>query len=487
MAYRGGLPVFFNPEQCRNETEVESKFIVQYLLPHLGYEPGTWYQEVELGKIRLDFLVFAARHYQMDCRADIASGLVIEAKSPHYHLGPFVKKLEYYLTELWVPYGVLTNGKLFKIYSRIGEKIHCIFECRGSSIHAQIGMIRTIIGRDEIQMLQGMRCEKAYPSPPDLPKPDSQKVPVSPQPHRLSFLQKSSPIPLPQTTMRTIAVYHNKGGVGKTTTVVNLAAALSKQGKRVLVIDLDSQANTTFAVGLVQFDDEEDALSKTLSENNIQQVLSSEEMYPIKAVAQTAHSFCTPPIDVVPAHIDLMRAENELNSQENARFILSQKLHDVEHDYDIVLIDTPPSLNLFARYALIAADYLIIPSDLKPFANQGLKNVQTLVKDVNNFRRNINRTPIQLLGVLANKISTNARFVQSTLPKRMQAVTDRYGLKMMESIIYEREFLAKCAEQARIIDGREVPDPRSVVDFNPGCASAHEFQDLALEVLAKIA
>ncbi|MEA5420965.1 AAA family ATPase [Spirulina sp. CCNP1310] len=482
MAYRGGLPVFFNPEQCRNETEVESKFIVQYLLPHLGYEPGTWYQEVELGKIRLDFLVFAARHYQMDRRADIASGLVIEAKSPHHHLGPFVKKLEYYLTELWIPYGVLTNGKLFKIYSRINQKIHCIFECRGASVHAQIGMIRTIIGRDEIQSLQGMRSTKVSPSPPP-PLPISTSPPGDPP----CLIPELSTFSLPPKTMRTIAIYHNKGGVGKTTTVVNLAAALSKQGKRVLVIDLDSQANTTFAVGLVQFDDEEDALSKTLSENNIQQVLSSEEMYPIKAVAQTAHSFCTPPIDVVPAHIDLMRAENELNSQENARFILSQKLHDVEHDYDIVLIDTPPSLNLFARYALIAADYLIIPSDLKPFANQGLKNVQTLVKDVNNFRRNINRTPIQLLGVLANKISTNARFVQSTLPKRMQAVTDRYGLKMMESIIYEREFLAKCAEQVRIIDGREVPDPRSVVDFNPSCASAQEFQDLALEVLAKIA
>jgi cellulose biosynthesis protein BcsQ len=287
--------------------------------------------------------------------------------------------------------------------------------------------------------------------------------------------------------MRTIAIYHNKGGVGKTTTVVNLAAALSKQGQRVLVIDLDSQANTTFAVGLAKFDDEEDALSKTLSENNIQQVLSSEELYPIPAVAQTAFSFCTPPVDVVPAHIDLMRAENELNSQENARFILSQKLQDVQDKYDVVLIDTPPSLNLFARYALISADYLIIPSDLKPFANQGLRNVQNLVKDVNSFRKNINRAPIYLLGVLANKVSTNARFVNSTLPKRMQMVTERYGLKMMESIIFEREPLAKCAEQVRVIEGREVPDPRSVLDYDPNSKSAQEFNELALEVLGKLA
>lgn len=70
--------------------------------------------------------------------------------------------------------------------------------------------------------------------------------------------------------MKTIAVYHNKGGVGKTTTVVNLAAALGKQGKKVLIIDLDSQANTTFAAGLVKFDDE---VNDTLKEKNIVHLL----------------------------------------------------------------------------------------------------------------------------------------------------------------------------------------------------------------------
>jgi cellulose biosynthesis protein BcsQ len=482
MPYRGGLPVFFNPENCRNETEVESKFIVQYLLPSLGYAPEAWHQEVTLGKIRLDFLIFAAQSLPIQLNDQSPYSLLIEAKSPRHHLGPFVAKLTYYLTQLWIPYGVLTNGKEFQIYSRSGDRIHRIFECRGSSVQAQLGTIRSIIGRDEMQMMGKLRSPAPAKPPP--PKKRSPPHPLPPFTYSVSLNPHPSLIP---KTMRTIAIYHNKGGVGKTTTVVNLAAALSKQGQRVLVIDLDSQANTTFAVGLAKFDDEEDALSKTLSENNIQQVLSSEELYPIPAVAQTAFSFCTPPIDVVPAHIDLMRAENELNSQENARFILSQKLQDVQDNYDVVLIDTPPSLNLFARYALISSDYLIIPSDLKPFANQGLRNVQGLVKDVNSFRKNINRAPIYLLGVLANKVSTNARFVNSTLPKRMQMVTERYGLKMMESIIFEREPLAKCAEQVRVIDGREVPDPRSVLDYDPNSKSAQEFNTLALEVMGKLA
>lgn len=181
-----------------------------------------------------------------------------------------------------------------------------------------------------------------------------------------------------------------------------------------------------------------------------------------------------------------MKKENDLITQENSRFILTKKLLEVSQDYDIAIIDTPPSLNLFARYALIAADYLIIPSDLKPFSNQGLTNVKELIKEVNGFRRNTAREPIEVLGVLATKISTNYKFQQSTLPKRMQAVIERYGIDMMETIIFEREDLAKCSEVTQVVGEMEIPDPRSILDFKPGSESAQEFKNLALEVLRKI-
>ena len=282
--------------------------------------------------------------------------------------------------------------------------------------------------------------------------------------------------------MKVIAVYHNKGGVGKTTTVINLAAALSKRGKKVLVIDLDSQANTTFATGLVKFQDEAD---DTIKDKNISQLLSYEEAFPIKEVARST-DFCYPTVDVIPSHIDLMSKENDLNSLEYSRLVLIQKLQEVEADYDITLIDTPPSLNLYARIALISADYLIIPSDLKPFANQGLNNVKGLIKDVNGFRKMIGRAPLQILGVLATKISTNHRFGQSTLPKRMQVIMERYDFEVMESIIFEREDLAKCAESYVTINDVDIPNPRSVLDYNPGSDAAQEFTKLALEVLSKV-
>ena len=282
--------------------------------------------------------------------------------------------------------------------------------------------------------------------------------------------------------MKIVAVYHNKGGVGKTTTVVNLAAAIRKKGKRVLVIDLDSQANTTFATGLIKFEDEE---FDDIRDSNILQVLRSEEFYPIQEIVRKSQ-FSNPEIDVVPSHIDLMEAEMELNQLDYSRLILIDKLEEVKDQYDVVLIDTPPSLNLYARVALIAADYLIIPSDLKPFANQGLVNVREFIKKIDAFRKQIRRQPIEVLGILACKISTNTRFIQATFKTRMDVIKKRYGLDIMDTVIYDRDDLAKCAEKIQVVEDREIAEPLSILDFKPDSFAAQEFELLAIEVLRKI-
>lgn len=281
--------------------------------------------------------------------------------------------------------------------------------------------------------------------------------------------------------MKTIAIYHNKGGVGKTTTVVNLAAALAKRGLRVLVVDLDSQANTTFAMGLAAFEDEE---QDDLADRNVGHLLLQSDSYFVENVVRKSR-FCDPAIDVVPSHISLMGLEAPLNAKANGNYALMSKLARVQQRYDAVLIDTPPSLNLFARVALVAADHVIIPSDLKPFANQGLLNVQQLIKDVNDARGIAGKPPLDVLGVLPTKISTNAGFVKASLPRRRQVVTERYGVQVMSSTIFEREDAAKCTEQMQTLNGAEVPAPRSVLDYKHDSVSAEEFRRLADEVVAR--
>ncbi|MGL4497528.1 MAG: AAA family ATPase [Planktothrix sp.] len=486
----------FHPDLCRNESEVESKLIVSYLLPALGYNPDSWHQEVAFSSIRLDFLAFAIQAVPFVLDANSPLSVVMEAKSPKQNLDRHLRKFKRYLTKLQVKYGVLTNGKEMRIYERVGEDIQLVFQCLGQEVEAKIEEINALIGRESSNPKQTLDSPDTDSNPPQIrdesiPEPASETIPFSiPFPEELFPPTPSDPQPIVEqtsntkrkSTLKVISVYHNKGGVGKTTTVTNLAAALRKKGKRILVIDLDSQANTTFALGLVKFDDEE---SDDIKDCNILQVLQSEEYYSISEVARSS-AYNSPEVDVVPAHIDLMQYESELNQLDYSRLILVDKLNAVKNQYDIVLIDTPPALNLYARIALIASDYVLIPSDLKPFANQGLNNVKDFIKKVDGFRRQINKNPLEILGVLPCKISTNARFVQSTFEKRKQVIPSRYGFQVMESVIYDRDDLAKCAEKMQTVGNIQIADPMSVLDFKPDSMAAQEFEDLALEVLNRI-
>ncbi len=480
----------FNPELCRNESEVESKLIVQYLLPQLGYTPETWHQEIAVGSIRLDFLAFAAQVVPFVLDDNSPLSVVMEAKHPNQNLNRHTGRLKRYLTSLNVEYGLLTNGKELRIYQKVQDDIQLIFNCSGREISSKIDEIKTLIGRDSLKEkptkignIQIDSTENQIPisgkSPanPSIEVTNVQADSINSQPQSTELIKEKR-----QHTVKTIAIYHNKGGVGKTTTVVNLAAAIRKKGKKVLIVDLDSQANTTFAAGLAKFDDEE---LDEVKDCNVRHLLQSEEFYPINEVAKKSQ-YSNPEIDVLPSHITLMQYETELNQQDSSKIMLLQKLKAVECQYDVVIIDTPPSLNLYARIALITADYLIIPSDLKPFANQGLVNVKDFVKTINGYRKFLNKPPIEILGVLPCKISTNSRFGQYTLPKRLEVIPKRYDLKVMESVIYEREELAKCTERMQIVGNIEIPDPISVLDFKPDSLSAKEFELLAKEVLQEI-
>ncbi len=458
--------MFFYPELCRNKSEVESKFIVHYLLPKLGYSPDIWHQEVAVGIIRLEFIAFATPVIPFVLDGNLPMSVILEAKHPNQNLNNHVRRLRRYLVSLNIRYGLLTNGKQIKIFESVKEDIQLVFQCSGKEIEARIDEIRTLIGRDSLK-------EILPEEPSEVQKP--QTTTLTPQ-YNPSFETQS------QHPVKTIAVYHNKGGVGKTTTVVNLAAALRKKGKRVLVIDLDSQANTTYATGLIKFDREE---VDDIKNCNILQVLQSEEFSLIPEVVRQSQ-FNNPEIDVVPAHINLMQYENELGQIDYSNMSLIKKLKAVEHQYDVVLIDTPPSLNLYAKIALITSDYLIIPSDLKPFANQGLLNVNNLIKQVNIYRKFISKQPLQILGVVPCKIPTHGKFLQYTLPRHIEAIPKRYGLNVMDTVIYQREELSKCIEPSQVVGNMQIPDPRSVFDYKPDGDSAKEFELLAIEVMQKI-
>lgn len=465
----------FNPKLCRNESEVESKLIVQYLLPTLGYDASKWHQEVALGSVRLDFLALTSQVFPSITDSAPKVCVVMEAKHPKHNLDSHVRRLSRYIKRLHVVYGVLTNGKDFRIYELVGDQVKLNFQCQGAEITDKIEKIKDIIGRDKLAEIKPRDSNSADKFSP----PPKQSVDITPP----QSLQTTIAIPNPKVrTMKTIAIYHNKGGVGKTTTTINLAAAISRKGLNVLIIDLDSQANTTYAAGLMKFDTEEE---DTLKDSNIYNVVFYPKSNYIPEIALKS-TFTYPPVDVIPAHINLIWQEARLVDKDSSKTHLVKKLELVKDDYDVVLIDTPPSLNLYAKIALIACDYLIIPSDLKPFANEGLRNVKNFIEEIDEFRSFINKPAIAVLGVLPSKILTNANYIKATLPKQEKVVEERYGFPMLETRIFQREDLSRAIDNFIFEGDRQIPDPKSIFDFKPDSISAAEFEELANEVLEKV-
>ena len=450
----------FNPELCRNESEVESKLIVQYLLPKLGYTPDTWYQEVTFGKIRLDFLAFSEnRSLKPDAR--YPTGLVLEAKNPDKNLDNFVYQIRRYLKSLDIGYGVLTNGRELRIYQQKFGSVILVFSCAGEEIDYHLPDIIELIGRDKLQS----RIAAIQP----------QVLPTTVPDYSVS-------------SMKTIAVYHNKGGVGKTTVSTNLAAAFSQKGYRVLLIDIDAQANSTFATGLVKFEFEED---DDLRNRNVCNLIASGDSNFITDIVRPSQYFNDPEIDVIPAHINLIDKQGELTTMMATRTRLVTKLKQVEGNYDLVIIDTPPSRDIYAEVALIAADYLLIPSDLKPFANQGLPTVKNFISTINENRQTFGKQPLEILGVLASKISTNARYIEHTFPKQRAVISQRYNMPLMNAVIYDRTALSESFNKTILIGEKEYPDPKSIFKYandikSTAQTSAMEFEILADEILTKI-
>ncbi|MGF1522050.1 MAG: ParA family protein [Leptolyngbyaceae cyanobacterium] len=174
------------------------------------------------------------------------------------------------------------------------------------------------------------------------------------------------------------------------------------------------------------------------------------------------------------------------NRNSSSYFCADPKLQQVEDDYDIVIIDAPPSRDLYAEIALIAADYLIIPSDMKPFANQGLSNVKNFVSEVGETRSSIGKDPLNVLGVLPSKVLKNSKYLEFVFPRQRDTVTQRYGFPVLDNVIYERVALSNCVNKTLTMGNLEVPDPKSIFEFDRDSDSVKEFRSLSSEVMQKI-
>ena len=186
--------------------------------------------------------------------------------------------------------------------------------------------------------------------------------------------------------MQIISVINQKGGVGKTTTVINLAAGLSQQNKKILVIDLDPQGNATTGLGLSNMENSSDTIYGVLN--------GTKEVFDVIKKTQFEN------LDLVTSNVDLSGLEVETADDVNRAFILKHKLaaylNNSRGQYDYVLIDCPPSLSLLTVMALVSSNSLLVPLQTEFFALEGLTQ---LMKTIERIRSNLN-TSLNIRGIL---------------------------------------------------------------------------------------
>lgn len=169
-----------------------------------------------------------------------------------------------------------------------------------------------------------------------------------------------------------IAIANQKGGVGKSTTSINLSSCLAEKGKKVLVIDIDPQGNSSSGLGI----------DKNRIENSIYEVLIDEE-----SIENCIHEDVYENLDVLPANVNLSGAEIELIDLEDRSYVLKNKLDNVKDKYDYIIIDCPPSLSILTINSLTAADSVIVPIQCEYYALEGISQ---LIKTIDLVKQRLN-------------------------------------------------------------------------------------------------
>lgn len=250
---------------------------------------------------------------------------------------------------------------------------------------------------------------------------------------------------------KVITIANQKGGVGKTTTAINLSASLALLEYKVLLIDSDPQANATSGVGI----------KPKLVEQSLYDCLIND-----LPLAETILSTETPNLSLVPGHIDLVGAEVELINRWQREFIMKNVVETVREDYDFIIIDCLPSLGLVTVNALTAADSVIIPVQCEYFALEGLGKLMNTIRLV---KGQLNKA-LDIEGILLSMYDARLRLAKEVVDE----VRKYFGGRVFETIIHRNSRVAEAPGEGK-----------PVAMYDASSKGAVNFLNLAHELLQK--
>lgn len=247
-----------------------------------------------------------------------------------------------------------------------------------------------------------------------------------------------------------IAFTNKKGGVGKTTTAVNMAAYCAAAGKKTLIVDIDSQGNATTALGF----------SKSVLKKSVYNVLIEDESVAANTLPTQVEN-----LDILPANVDLSGAETELLYKPRRDKILKEALEKVKKDYDYIFIDCPPSLEILTINAWVASDSIIIPLQAEYFALEGISQLMNTLSMV---RQHLN-PKLQVEGVVITLYDGRA-----LISKQITAEIKKFFKKKLYNMIIPRNI--------RLAEAPSHGEP--IMVYDPKCAGARAYKALTEEFLS---
>ena len=248
-----------------------------------------------------------------------------------------------------------------------------------------------------------------------------------------------------------IAISNQKGGVGKTTTSVNLAASLGVLEKKVLLIDADPQANATSSLGI----------NTDTVENGTYQVLDR-----TKKISECVLKTDVPNLDIIPSHIDLVAIEIELVDKPDREYMLKKAIQECEAHYDYIIIDCAPSLGLITLNALTASNSVLIPIQCEYLALEGLVKLLNTIKNI----QKIHNSGLEIEGMLLTMYDSRLKLANQIVSE----VNNHFGEMVFKTII-----------QRNVKLGEAPSFGESIINYDVGSKGAENYLSLARELISK--